>query len=234
MDFLIEVHFLKAVTALAAQRTDTTSYGVKPGKEKTMDNKRKPAIYCRTAYANDGNIAEQEAQLCAYADEHGYADAVCYRNSGAAGDTFDRFAIAALTAEIKAGEIGAVLVTDISQIARTFQLISEWRKLLREHGLKVIALADGGTVSTAELTYRLVGDYFLPNIALSEPSDAPPLGCYGMLHKAYLWKEKPALYAQPLLSERLYPLCRELTRRRILGLPLSVMPKSPERSYSQN
>ena len=61
-----------------------------------------------------------------------------------------------------------------------------------------------------ELTYTLVGDYLLPNITLSDPPDAPPLGKYGMMHKKYLREEKPALYASLLLSERLYPLCRSV------------------------
>ena len=61
-----------------------------------------------------------------------------------------------------------------------------------------------------ELTYTLVGDYFLPNITLSDPPDAPPLGRYGMKHKKYLREEKPALYASLLLSESLYPLCRSV------------------------
>jgi DNA invertase Pin-like site-specific DNA recombinase len=43
----------------------------------------------------------------------------------------------------------------------------------------------------ANITYTLTGDYRLPDIALSNPPDAPPLGRYGMLHKAYLRKLKP-------------------------------------------
>ncbi|MCL1862622.1 MAG: TnpV protein [Defluviitaleaceae bacterium] len=61
-----------------------------------------------------------------------------------------------------------------------------------------------------ELSYTQVGDYLLPNIRLSESSDAPPLGKYDMMHNAYLKEHKPALYGQLLLSERLYPLCREV------------------------
>jgi hypothetical protein len=73
-----------------------------------------------------------------------------------------------------------------------------------------------------ELTYSVAGDYLLPDIVLSDPApdglapdalaqDGPaPLGYYGMRHKAYLREEKPALYASLLLSERLYPLCREI------------------------
>ncbi|MCL1883480.1 MAG: TnpV protein [Defluviitaleaceae bacterium] len=61
-----------------------------------------------------------------------------------------------------------------------------------------------------KLTYTQVGDYLLPNIQLSESPDALPLGRYGMMHKSYLKEHKPVLYGQLLLSERLYPLCREV------------------------
>ena len=61
-----------------------------------------------------------------------------------------------------------------------------------------------------EITYTCVGDYLLPCIALSDPPNAPPLGRYGMMHKNYLREERTALYAKLLLTERLYPLCREV------------------------
>jgi hypothetical protein len=60
-----------------------------------------------------------------------------------------------------------------------------------------------------ELSYRRVGDYLIPNVALSDPPDAPPLGYYGMRHKAYLKEHRPVLYSQLLLSEKLYPICRD-------------------------
>ena len=72
------------------------------------------------------------------------------------------------------------------------------------------------------IEYTCAGDYLLPCIKLSDPPDAPPLGRYGMIHKSYLRKEKPALYASLLLSERLYPLCREIdkaSRQRLDTIP---------------
>ena len=61
-----------------------------------------------------------------------------------------------------------------------------------------------------EINYVRVGDYLLPDLKLSDPPDAPPLGRYGFMHKAYLREHKPILYSRLLLSERLYPLCREV------------------------
>jgi len=60
------------------------------------------------------------------------------------------------------------------------------------------------------LSYIRVGDYEIPNLKLSDPPDAPPLGKYGMMHKEYLRREKSALYAKLLLTERSFPLCREI------------------------
>jgi hypothetical protein len=60
------------------------------------------------------------------------------------------------------------------------------------------------------ITHIRAGDYLLPGIILSDPACAPPLGLYGELHKEYQRRDKPALYASLLLSERLYPLCREI------------------------
>jgi hypothetical protein len=59
-----------------------------------------------------------------------------------------------------------------------------------------------------EIEYVKCGDYLLPNIVLSDPPGAPPLGRYGLMHKTFLKEHKPILYNQLLLSERLYPLCR--------------------------
>jgi hypothetical protein len=61
-----------------------------------------------------------------------------------------------------------------------------------------------------DINYIQVGDYLLPAIRLSDPPDATPLGKYGRMHKEYLRREKSALYSSLLLSERLYPLCREI------------------------
>ena len=63
-----------------------------------------------------------------------------------------------------------------------------------------------------ELDYIPVGDYLLPAIKLSDPPDAPPLGLYGELHKRYLREHRPILYSKLLLSEKLYPMCREIDK----------------------
>jgi hypothetical protein len=61
-----------------------------------------------------------------------------------------------------------------------------------------------------DIIYTRVGDYLLPNIRLNDPPNTPPLDRYGLMHKTFLKENRPILYSQLLLSERLYPLCREV------------------------
>jgi len=58
------------------------------------------------------------------------------------------------------------------------------------------------------INYTRVGDYLLPDIKLRDPPAT--LGVFGEKHKVYLREHRPILYSRLLLSETLYPLCREI------------------------
>ena len=60
-----------------------------------------------------------------------------------------------------------------------------------------------------ELTYIRSGDYWIPNLILSQQENKP-LGKYGRMRKAYLKEHRPILYSQLLLSEKLYPHLLEI------------------------
>jgi hypothetical protein len=87
----------------------------------------------------------------------------------------------------------------------------------RKHGLK-----PGKESIMSEIAYTQIGDYNLPNIVLSDPQDAKPLGRFGRIHKEFLREHRPILYNQLLLTERLYPLCREIDKaatQRLAAIP---------------
>jgi hypothetical protein len=75
-----------------------------------------------------------------------------------------------------------------------------------------------------EITYTQVGDYLLPNIALTPiPTEErdKPLGRYARLHRAYLREHRPITYSRLVLTEQLFPLLREIdeaAKRRIDGI----------------
>ena len=60
------------------------------------------------------------------------------------------------------------------------------------------------------LTYTVCGDYLIPDIRLSDPLNALPLGRYGWKRRAFLKEHRPICYASLLLSEKLFPLLREI------------------------
>ncbi len=60
------------------------------------------------------------------------------------------------------------------------------------------------------LTYTRCGDYYIPNIQLSEAAENKPLGKYGRMRKAYLQEHRPVLWNSMILSESLFPHLREI------------------------
>ena len=62
------------------------------------------------------------------------------------------------------------------------------------------------------IEYILHGDYYLPDIALSE-SDSKPLGRWGHDYKHYLEQNRSGLYARLILSGQLYSMLHDLDRQ---------------------
>ena len=60
-----------------------------------------------------------------------------------------------------------------------------------------------------ELTYTRSGDYWIPDLSLSQ-QETRPLGKYGRMRKVYLQEHRPVLWNSLILSEKLYPHLREI------------------------
>ena len=62
----------------------------------------------------------------------------------------------------------------------------------------------------ANITYRQVNDYMIPNLTLPPKESAIRLGKWGMLHKDYLQKHNPVLFATLLTQGTLYQHCAQI------------------------
>ena len=62
----------------------------------------------------------------------------------------------------------------------------------------------------ANITYRQVADYMIPNLTLSHEESTIRLGKWGMLHKDYLQKHKKVLFTTLLTQGKLYQHCAEV------------------------
>ena len=63
----------------------------------------------------------------------------------------------------------------------------------------------------SELTYSRCGDYYIPDLKLSEQSEAP-IDKYGRMRQRYLKEHRPGFYSSLILSEKLYPHLLEIDR----------------------
>ena len=73
---------------------------------------------------------------------------------------------------------------------------------------------------SCELTYTLVGDYYIPNIALREENR--PIGRWGRLHRNYLEKHHPILFNDLVLSGQLWIYLADLNEQAQERLSLIV------------
>ncbi|MBR1565135.1 MAG: TnpV protein [Oscillospiraceae bacterium] len=60
-----------------------------------------------------------------------------------------------------------------------------------------------------EIAYSKCGDYYIPNLVLSQ-EEQQSIGKYGRMRKRYLQEQHPVIYSDLLLSEKLYPHLREI------------------------
>lgn len=67
--------------------------------------------------------------------------------------------------------------------------------------------------TAADITYKAVGDYFLPMIALPESSG--PIGHFGRLRKAFLKENRPLTFQTMLLNGTLDARLAELNRQAV-------------------
>lgn len=59
-----------------------------------------------------------------------------------------------------------------------------------------------GVCAMSNLTYRKNGDYFLPELGLTE-TERQPLGKYGRMRMRYLKENRPGLYTRLILNGKL-------------------------------
>ena len=65
----------------------------------------------------------------------------------------------------------------------------------------------------ANITYRQVTDYMIPNLTLPPEEANITLGKWGMLHKDYLQKHKKVLFTTLLTQDKLYQHCAEVEKQ---------------------
>ena len=83
-----------------------------------------------------------------------------------------------------------------------------------------------------KLEYLQNGDYFIPEIALSEQG-TKPLGKYGRLRRTFLQEHKQALCNQLVLSEKLFPHLNEVEEKAQHLLEIMIPPMAKKAGITE-
>ncbi|MDU3396425.1 MAG: recombinase family protein [Clostridiales bacterium] len=107
------------------------------------------ALYARLSQedALDGDsnsIVNQKAVLSKYADDNGFTNPVFFIDDGVSGVTFDRPNFNRMIAEIEAGNVGTVIVKDMSRLGRDYLKVGYYTEIFFvERDVRYIAINDG-------------------------------------------------------------------------------------------
>jgi DNA invertase Pin-like site-specific DNA recombinase len=110
------------------------------------------AFYYRAATRKtSGQYSDNQMEkLLRYAGENVIDNFVLYIDNGVSGTTLDRPAFNALKAEVEAGHVQEIIVSDFSRIGRNFVSTCDFIKWTRTLGVDIISIADGNCSLTSE------------------------------------------------------------------------------------
>ena len=107
------------------------------------------AIYCRLSKddllkGDSMSIQNQRDLLTRYAKDNGFGNIHCFSDDGYTGTNFNRPAFQEMLGEIENGNVGTVIVKDLSRLGREYLMTGYYTEMVfPEHNVRFIAVADG-------------------------------------------------------------------------------------------
>ena len=90
------------------------------------------------------SIKNQKQLLESYAHKNGYSPILHFTDDGVSGTTFEREGFQAMIAEVEAGNVGAVIVKDMSRFGRDYLKVGFYTEVMfKEKGVRFIAINNG-------------------------------------------------------------------------------------------
>ncbi len=106
------------------------------------------ALYERLSHDDDlmgesNSISNQKQMLSEYAESHGLTPYIHFTDDGISGTRFDRPGFVIMMDAIKAGQIGTVIVKDMSRLGRDYLMVGQIQEMMRQKQVRLIAINDG-------------------------------------------------------------------------------------------
>lgn len=88
------------------------------------------------------SISNQKKMLMEYAKSHSFPSPTHFTDDGISGTRFDRPGFMALMDEVSNGNVGIILVKDMSRVGRDYLQVGEFMEYLRKKNVRLIAIND--------------------------------------------------------------------------------------------
>jgi len=107
------------------------------------------------------SIQNQKIILQKYADEHHFFNTRFFIDDGVSGVSFEREGLQEMLREVEAGNVGAVIVKDLSRLGRNYLKTGELIELFfPEHGVRFIAINDGVDTAREDNEFTPLRNWF--------------------------------------------------------------------------
>ncbi len=106
------------------------------------------ALYERLSHDDElqgesNSITNQKKMLQHYAEDNDLTPYRHFTDDGISGTRFDRPGFMSMMKEVEAGNIGTIIIKDMSRMGRDYLQVGQIMEMLRQHGIRLIALNDG-------------------------------------------------------------------------------------------
>lgn len=166
-------------------------------------NERITALYERLSRDDDqqgesNSISNQKSYLEDTATRNGHTNLRHFTDDGVSGSRFDRSGFMAMLEEVEEGNVDCIYVKDMSRIGRDYLKVGQIMELLRQKGVRLIAVNDGVDSFRGEDDFtpfrNIMNEYYLRDTSRKIKSVFQAKGktgkhLTGTVIYGYLWNE---------------------------------------------
>ena len=188
------------------------------------------ALYERLSHDDElqgesNSISNQKAMLEDYAKKNGFTGIRHFTDDGISGTTFEREGLQAMLAEVEKGNIGTIIVKDMSRLGRNYVQMGMLREQLRRANVRLIAVNEGVDTGSGFdddfLPFRdVINEYYAKDISKKIKSTFKAKGESGK-HVAssppYGYLKDSGDKNQWIIDEEAVPIVRRIFRMTLEG-----------------
>ena len=187
-----------------------------------MDQQRITALYCRLSNEDDlegesNSISNQRAILLKYAQDHGFRNTQFFIDDGYTGTNFNRPAMQELLSLVEAGQVGTIIVKDLSRFGRDYLQVGQYLEMeFPMQNVRFIAINDGVDSAKGDDDFTpvrsLFNDFYAKDTSRKVRAVMQAKGRSGkhLHHAIYGYRDDPKTKGLWLIDEETAPVVKRM------------------------